>query len=201
MIIENHTYSADCCSVFQLIALFFPRNSICARGWTFPVSIIESLYSLDVLHSIKSVIVPNSVTALANNWFAHRDICTVIFEADSRLNAMDPYSFLGCSRLRSICIPRVVANIHARCFFDCLSLASVTFEQNCKLSVLGERAFSGCVSLKWVSIPSSVEVLGTDCFSFNRVSYNLLLGQRRKKVSFESNSRLREISVFAFCLF
>jgi hypothetical protein len=203
MIIDNHSYTSDSCRASESMALFLPRNSICASGQNFSISIIESRCSHEDNDkpSIESVIVSNSVTRLSYNCFAVADICLVVFEANSRLKIMDRCSFSGCLKLRSICIPRLIEVISAECFFKCKSLASLVFERNCKVGQIGARAFSGCKSLEWICIPRSVELLHPDCFSFSEASADLVCSDRHEMVLSESASVLRRIEAggFASC--
>jgi hypothetical protein len=99
IIIENHSYTADHCSVSESISSFFPRNSIYAGGHQFPVSIIESRFLANVRPSIESVIVPSSITSISDHWFTPDDLCMVVFEANSILKTIAPDSFSGCSKL------------------------------------------------------------------------------------------------------
>lgn len=103
--------------------------------------------------------------------------------------------FANCSALTSVEIPANVETIEAAAFKGCTNLTSVTFEKNSNLKIikggydtmyehLNYGAFTDCTALKSIKIPASVETIDVSAF----------LGcSQLKTVSFESNSKLKEI--------
>ena len=123
--------------------------------------------------NIKSVILPNTLTAIGTQ------------------------AFWGSS-LVSISIPASVETIGGSAFEDCTSLQSVMFEKGTQLKTIeggyqGRRsAFYNCTSLTKIEIPASVETIGWIAFR-NCTSL--------QTVTFEKGSKLKTISngAFAFC--
>lgn len=103
--------------------------------------------------------------------------------------------FANCSALTSVEIPSNVEIIEAAAFKGCTNLARVTFERNSNLKIIkggydthyehiNYGAFTDCTALKSIEIPASVETIDVSAF----------LGcSQLKTVSFESNSKLKEI--------
>ena len=81
-------------------------------------------------NSLKSVIIPNSVTII------------------------EDWAFLGCCSLRSIDIPDSVTKIGVSAFSGCSSLMSIHMPDS--VTSIGSNAFEECVSLKSIIIPDSV---------------------------------------------
>ena len=90
-------------------------------------------------NSLKSVIIPNSVTII------------------------EEWAFLGCYSLRSIDIPDSVTKMGVSAFRHCNSLKSVNISDG--VTSIGDYAFSDCGSLKSVNIPDSVTSIGNCAFS------------------------------------
>lgn len=103
--------------------------------------------------------------------------------------------FANCVALTSVEIPANVETIEAAAFKGCTNLTSVTFGRNSNLKIIkggydthyehiNYGAFTDCTALKSIEIPASVETIDVSAF----------LGcSQLKTVSFESNSKLKEI--------
>ena len=87
--------------------------------------------------NIKSVILPNTLTAIGTQ------------------------AFWGSS-LVSISIPASVEEIRGSAFFGCSSLKTVTFGS--KLKTIGSDVFLNCTSLTMIEIPASVETIEDQAF-------------------------------------
>ena len=90
-------------------------------------------------NSLKSVIIPNSVTII------------------------EEWAFLGCYSLRSIDIPDSVTKMGVSAFRHCNSLKSVNISGG--VTTIGDSAFANCESLKTINIPDSVTSIGDYAFS------------------------------------
>ena len=112
--------------------------------------------------NIKSVILPNTLTAIGTQ------------------------AFWGSS-LVSISIPASVEEIRGSAFFGCSSLKTETFEKGSKLKT--GAGFSHCTSLTTIEIPASVETIGqyafNDCTSLHTVTFEK--GSQLKTVDGFSN--------------
>lgn len=89
-------------------------------------------------NSLKSVIIPNSVTII------------------------EDWAFLGCCSLRSIDIPDSVTKIGVSAFSGCSSLMIIHMPDS--VTSIGYNAFEGCISLKTIRIPDSVTSIGSNAF-------------------------------------
>ena len=99
-------------------------------------------------NSLKSVIIPNSVTII------------------------EEWAFPGCCSLRSIDIPDSVTKMGVSAFRHCNSLKSVNISGG--VTSIGDSAFANCESLKTINIPDSVTSIGdyafADCGSLKSVN-------------------------------
>ena len=105
--------------------------------------------------NIKSVILPNTLTAIGTQAFCH-------------------------SSLVSISIPASVETIEGGAFFRCTALQTVTFEKGSKLKTIKNGSgwsgvFMSCTSLTSIEIPASVETIRggafSDCTSLKTVTF------------------------------
>ena len=151
--------------------------------------------------NIKSVILPNTLTAIGTQAFWGSSLVsisipasvetieggafcrctalqTVTFEKGSKLKTIKSGSiwsgvFESCTSLTSIEIPASVETIEEDAFLGCSSLKTVTFEKGTQLKTLD--GFAGCTSLTTIEIPASVETIGgsafEDCTSLQSVMF------------------------------
>ena len=167
--------------------------------------------------NIKSVILPNTLTAIGTQAFCLSSLVsisipasvetieggaffrctalqTVTFEKGSKLKTIKNGSiwsgvFESCTSLTTIEIPASVETIGYDAFFGCSSLKTVTFEKGSKLKTVETNVFIYCTSLTSIEIPASVETIGYDAFSGCT---------SLQTVTFEKGSKLKTIGYFAF---
>jgi hypothetical protein len=72
---------------------------------------------------------------------------------------------LGCSILRTICLPASVEILGQECFLDCGRLSRVSFECGSRLRAIEEGAFDHCDSLEAICLPRSLEMIDGAAFS------------------------------------
>jgi len=167
--------------------------------------------------NIKSVILPNTLTAIGTQAFWGSSLVsisipasvetieggafcrctalqTVTFEKGSKLKTIKSGSiwsgvFESCTSLTSIEIPASVETIGWIAFRNCTSLQTVTFEKGSKLKTIETYVFY-CTSLTSIEIPASVETIEEDAF----------LGcSSLKTVTFEKGTQLKTLDGFAGC--
>jgi len=136
-------------------------------------------------NSLKSVILPSSVTVIGNGAFndcvgltsvtlpaSVNSIEDRAFESCSGLrsitipssvNFIGDYAFSSCSGLTSITIPNSVTNIGVHAFSSCTGLTSINLSTS--VTSIMDYAFYGCTRLSSVFIPSSVTSIGEFAFS------------------------------------
>ena len=161
--------------------------------------------------NIKSVILPNTLTAIGTQafwgsslvsisipasveeirgsaFFGCSSLKTVTFEKGSKLNTVAGFSH--CTSLTTIEIPASVETIGQYAFNDCTSLHTVTFEKGSKLKTIGSDVFLNCTSLTMIEIPASVETIEDQAFE----GCSLLA-----TVTFEKGSQLKTVDGFSNC--
>ena len=167
--------------------------------------------------NIKSVILPNTLTAIGTQAFCLSSLVsisipasvetieggaffrctalqTVTFEKGSKLKTIKNGSiwsgvFESCTSLTTIEIPASVETIGYDAFFGCSSLKTVTFEKGSKLKTVETNVFIYCTSLTSIEIPASVEEIERNAFSGCT---------SLQTVTFEKGSKLKTIGYFAF---
>jgi hypothetical protein len=167
--------------------------------------------------NIKSVILPNTLTAIGTQAFCHSSLVsisipasvetieggaffrctalqTVTFEKGSKLKTIKNGSgwsgvFESCTSLTSIEIPASVETIGYDAFQGCSSLKTVTFEKGSKLKTVETNVFFYCTSLTSIEIPASVEEI--ERYAFSGCT-------SLQTVTFEKGSKLKTIGNFAF---
>ena len=161
--------------------------------------------------NIKSVILPNTLTAIGTQafwgsslvsisipasveeirgsaFFGCSSLKTVTFEKGSKLKTVAGFSH--CTSLTTIEIPASVETIGQYAFNDCTSLHTVTFEKGSKLKTIGSDVFLNCTSLTMIEIPASVETIEDQAFE----GCSLLA-----TVTFEKGSQLKTVDGFSNC--
>ena len=112
--------------------------------------------------SLRSVIIPDSVTNIGNMAFSDCKSLQSVTIPDSVTSISDS-AFSGCSSLQSVTIPDSVTSIGRRAFSKCSSLQSVTIPDS--VTSIGRWVFLKCSSLQSVTIPDSVTSIGAGAFS------------------------------------
>lgn len=113
---------------------------------------------------VKTINVPDSVTAVGEGAFAHLMIESITLPSD--LTEIPAYLLYGCSKLNSITIPAGVKAIGEGAFEGCIALEEITsFENNTALAEIGSNAFTKCEALTAVTLPSNVKVMGDGVFA------------------------------------
>lgn len=111
---------------------------------------------------ITSVVLPDSVTVIAQNSFAY---CSALKTVDfgSGLISVKEAAFSGCVSLTGIEFPDTLTELGPYSFSWCEKLASVKLSNS--LKIIDKGTFSGCTTLGYVEIPESVRYIRQDAFS------------------------------------
>lgn len=113
--------------------------------------------------SLKTVIIPDTVTEIGNGAFMdfygleYIDIPTSVTEIGDN-------AFNGCSQLASITIPNSVTEIGDYAFRYCSSLQSVSLTEG--LKSIGDYAFSGAYELSNITLPNSLNDISPTAFFY-----------------------------------
>ena len=189
---------ADWCEISGLDYLMKSGRTLYIGGKALEgeITIPESVetipaYAFAYQTGINSIIIPDSVTSIADNAF---EGCKVVIysEFDNAYylgNSLNQYyalikvkqkgiisceinsatvviadsAFSDCSSLTSITIPDSVTSIGSSAFEDCSSLTSITIPDSVTSSI-GGYAFYNCSGLTSVTIPDSVTSIGSSAF-------------------------------------
>ncbi|MBR2296294.1 MAG: leucine-rich repeat protein, partial [Clostridia bacterium] len=153
-----------------------PKNSLEKVVITSGESIAANAFS--GCASLKSVVIPDSVTSIGNSAF---DGCVNVREITAPSIAISyipknslekvvitsgasisENAFKDCTILTSVVMANSIKGIEASAFYGCTSLESIVLSN--AIRSIGERAFYGCTALTSVNIPASVRSLGDNVF-------------------------------------
>ena len=112
--------------------------------------------------TIKSVVIPDSVTSIGGDAFRDCDSLTSVVIGDS-VTSIGGDAFYGCYNLTSVVIPDSVTSIGEYAFYSCSSLTSVVIPDS--VTSIGGDAFYGCDSLTSVTIKGA-PVIASGAFSY-----------------------------------
>ena len=112
-------------------------------------------------HSLKSINIPDSVTRIGYSAFKSCGGLTSISIPPS-VTTIEDGTFLGCHSLRNINIPDTVTSIEDYAFSECNSLKNINIPNG--VTWIGDSAFFYCNSLISITIPSSVIAIGINPF-------------------------------------
>ena len=127
------------------------------------------LYPRAVMLNLKTVSMPNTVTAIGNYAFIFNRSLSAI-SMSTALASIGVEAFGHCHSLQSVTLPSSMRTIGNGAFEYCDSLSSVTFSEG--LTSIGSGAFMECTSLTSVTLPSTVSSIGSSAFSARQSSMN-----------------------------
>ena len=116
----------------------------------------------DYLGIANSIVIPNSVTCIADYAFWGCEFLTSVTIPDSVTDIKNS-AFLMCASLECVEIPNSVTNIGTSAFSYCTSLECVIIPNSVKS--IGVCAFEGCSSLASLVVPDSVMSIGSSAFA------------------------------------
>ena len=112
---------------------------------------------------VATVLIPESVTVIANNAFHGCKSLTSIKIPDS-VTILGDFAFYGCDSLTNVTIGNSVTSIGYSAFSNCVALTSVTIGNS--ITRIGDLAFSWCISLTDVTLGSDVTDIGYGAFAY-----------------------------------
>ena len=120
------------------------------------------VYMFSGARTLKTILLPNGVTAIGGDAFSGCTSLTTISIPGS-VTAIGGGAFSGCTSLTTISIPGSVTAIGGDAFSGCTSLTTISIPDG--VTWIGASAFSGCTSLTTISIPDGVTWIGASAFS------------------------------------
>ena len=124
--------------------------------------------------SLKSIIIPKSTTAIANDAFVNNvhlssivvDKRNHVFDSRNNCNAIIETKsntlVVGCA---STIIPSNIIKIGSNAFYGCINLKSISLPNS--VVSIEDFAFYGCEGLKQFSLPNDIKSIGDSAFDFN----------------------------------
>ncbi len=113
-------------------------------------------------HSLKSINIPDSVTRIGYSAFKSCGGLTSISIPPS-VTTIEDGTFLGCHSFRNINIPDTVTRIGRSAFEDCDSLTSINIPPS--VTTIEDGTFLGCHSFRNINIPDTVTSIEDYAFS------------------------------------
>ena len=149
--IERETF--DCClklysiklpSTLLSIGVFSFARCLSLEDIKLPTSLITVSYGAFCGSSLRSIIIPNTVTTLGVNVFGS---CKFLTSATlpNAIPSIKSSTFYNCSSLETIFIPASVRSFESGAFEDCLALRSVNIPF---IATVHSSAFKGCSKLE-----------------------------------------------------
>ena len=84
------------------------------------------------------------------------------FSVPDRVEIIGHTAFHNCKKLKKVCLPMSVKEIHGYAFKDCVNLSEIRFSQN--LEVIEPYAFENCEKLENIILPDTVTRIGDFAF-------------------------------------
>lgn len=115
--------------------------------------------------SLKSVVIPASVTNVSSAFQGCTSLERVIFASDSTLTSIGDRAFQGCASLGpSLNLPQSITTIGVSAFEGCSKLGT-TLSLPDGVTQISTSAFKDCTSLLFIHIPKSVSTLSDPIFT------------------------------------
>ena len=95
-------------------------------------------------------------------WYSNRSSVKTVVIPDS-VTSIGRWAFGYCESLTSVTIPDSVTSIGSCAFYDCTGLTSITIPDS--VTSIGNGAFYNCTGLTSVTIPDSVTSIGDEAFN------------------------------------
>ena len=116
--------------------------------------------------TVRSVTLPDSITAIPDNFFRRCHALEKVTIPDS-VTTIGRYAFADCAVLKDIRLPKSLEVIDQNAFSGCASLEKIELPES--LIEIGNYAFNGCALLSKIKIPESVTFLGYSSFGGTQI--------------------------------
>ena len=148
---------------------------------------VDKIYQREYQHEkISSVTIPETVTAIQSEAFAHCTSLTSIVIPDS-VKKISTRCFDGCTGLKKVVLPSGVKVIDEYVFYGCTGLEEIVIPDS--VTKIARGAFSGCTSLSNVVLPGKLKTIGKNAFR----------GCKFESIAFPDSLETIEMDAFAEC--
>ena len=134
--------------------------------------------------SLKSIILPESVTVIGSGLFQYCTNLATIIMPDG-LKSIEYSAFSECTGLTSIPFPGSLTSIEHKAFRKCTGLTTISFPGS--LASIEHEAFSECASLTTISFPGNITTIGESAFSSCPKLKIITFQSNTNTISFYSN--------------
>lgn len=119
-------------------------------------------YTFDKRTALKSINIPESLTAVGKHAFSDCTALTEINMQDTSLTDIGSYAFKGCTGLTDVVMPDTAVNVGNLAFSGCENLSNLKIGKNVKY--IGNSAFSDCIGLEELALPDGIETMEAYAF-------------------------------------
>ena len=152
-----------------------------------PAGIAEIGANAFEFSSLRSIVIPKSVTKIGNSAFSCCKELTHVALPDY-LEEIEDFAFFGCSQLGHIALPDSLKKIGKNAFDGCSKLEHIDLPDG--LSEIGFSAFEGCSKLEHVDLPDGL----------SRIDYWAFQGSGLKEVRIPKSCASLQKGTFNKCL-
>lgn len=123
----------------------------------------EAFGNGDTLLSVKTVVIPDSITKIGYKAFNGRSLTSVKF--GNSVQIIGNFAFNECYQLEKIELPDSVTELGDGAFANCEKANSLTLSKN--LTSIDDGAFYNCVNIRHkIVVPAGVTYIGVQAFSY-----------------------------------
>lgn len=111
---------------------------------------------------LKNIILPNSVTSIADGAFAGCDAKNIVLHAG--LLEIGSHAFYDCKSLNEISLPASLQSVGDWAFARCESLKDIDFSQT-SVTRIPDKCFINCSSLQQITLSPKISSIGKEVFA------------------------------------
>lgn len=150
-------------------------------------------YFLGRVSKIKSVTIPNNITAIGDFAFTScYDLESI--KIGSGVQTIENSAFWNCKKLKNVTIPNNVLKLGSSVFKSCTNLENVILGE--ELKWIQRSTFANCKELKTIVLPDAIELIDEYAFFNCSNLQQIVIGNHIRRIgdsAFDDCSSLKEI--------